>query len=60
MNITPSHRLMRFAAPGVLQKCMPSLVSEPTGGAPALDRIVKEGWVIIATDHSPRRKRRPA
>jgi pimeloyl-ACP methyl ester carboxylesterase len=37
---------------GVLQKCMPSLVSQPTVGIPALDRIVKKGWVIVATDYS--------
>jgi pimeloyl-ACP methyl ester carboxylesterase len=37
---------------GVLQKCMPSLVSQPTAGIPALDRIVKAGWVIVATDYS--------
>ena len=37
---------------GVLQKCMPSLVSVPTLGIPALDRIVKAGWVIVATDYS--------
>jgi hypothetical protein len=35
---------------GVLQKCMPSLFSAPR--IPALDRIVKEGWVIVATDYS--------
>jgi pimeloyl-ACP methyl ester carboxylesterase len=37
---------------GLLQKCMPSLVSVPTRGIPALDRIVAEGWVIVATDYS--------
>ena len=37
---------------GLLQKCMPSLVSEPTVGIPALDQIVKAGWVIVATDYS--------
>jgi acetyl esterase/lipase len=37
---------------GLLQKCMPSLVSEPTRGIPALDRIVTAGWVIVATDYS--------
>ncbi len=37
---------------GVLQKCMPSLVSAPTLGIPALDRIVAAGWVIVATDYS--------
>ena len=37
---------------GVLQKCMPSLVSSPTVGIPAVDRIVAAGWVIVATDYS--------
>ena len=31
---------------------MPSLLSEPTWGIPALDRIVATGWVIVATDYS--------
>lgn len=37
---------------GLLQKCMPSLISAPTLGIPALDRIVRAGWVIVATDYS--------
>ena len=37
---------------GVLQKCMPSLVSQPTAGIPALDAVVSAGWVIVATDYS--------
>jgi pimeloyl-ACP methyl ester carboxylesterase len=37
---------------GLLQKCMPSLVSAPTLGIPALDGVVKAGWVIVATDYS--------
>ncbi len=37
---------------GVLQKCMPSLVSAPTEGIPARDRIVEAGWVVVATDYS--------
>jgi pimeloyl-ACP methyl ester carboxylesterase len=37
---------------GVLQKCMPSLVSAPTVGIPALDRIVQAGWVLVATDYA--------
>jgi hypothetical protein len=37
---------------GLLQKCMPSLVSAPTVGIPALDQIVRAGWVIVATDYS--------
>jgi pimeloyl-ACP methyl ester carboxylesterase len=37
---------------GVLQKCMPSLVSAPALGIPALERVVAAGWVIVATDYS--------
>jgi Secretory lipase len=37
---------------GVLQKCMPSLLSAPTEGIPARDDIVAAGWVIVATDYS--------
>jgi pimeloyl-ACP methyl ester carboxylesterase len=37
---------------GVLQKCMPSLVTTPTEGIPARDRIVAAGWVVVATDYS--------
>jgi len=37
---------------GVLQKCMPSLVSAPSEGIPARDRIVEAGWVVVATDYS--------
>jgi len=39
------------ATTGLLQKCMPSLLSAPTAGIPARDRIVKAGWVIVATDY---------
>jgi pimeloyl-ACP methyl ester carboxylesterase len=37
---------------GLLQKCMPSLVSAPTEGIPGRDRIVMAGWVVVATDYS--------
>ncbi|MGH8094388.1 MAG: lipase family protein [Chthoniobacterales bacterium] len=37
---------------GLLQKCMPSLVSAPTTGIPGRDRIVMAGWVVVATDYS--------
>jgi pimeloyl-ACP methyl ester carboxylesterase len=40
------------ATTGLLQKCMPSLVSAPTEGIPARDRIVMAGWVVVATDYS--------
>jgi pimeloyl-ACP methyl ester carboxylesterase len=37
---------------GLLQKCMPSLLSTPTKGIPESDRIVMAGWVVVATDYS--------
>src|SRR5213075_2371783 len=37
---------------GLLQKCMPSLLSAPTEGIPGCDRIVMAGWVVVATDYS--------
>src|SRR5207302_6697630 len=37
---------------GLLQKCMPSLVSAPSAGIPGRDRIVMAGWVVVATDYS--------
>jgi pimeloyl-ACP methyl ester carboxylesterase len=37
---------------GLLQKCMPSLVSAPTEDIPGRDRIVMAGWVMVATDYS--------
>jgi hypothetical protein len=37
---------------GLLQKCMPSLLSAPTKGVPERDRIVMAGWVVVATDYS--------
>jgi len=37
---------------GLVQKCMPSLISTPTAGIPAIDRVVAAGWVIVATDYS--------
>ena len=37
---------------GLLQKCMPSLLSVPTKGIPERDRIVLAGWVVVATDYS--------
>src|ERR1700719_2170695 len=40
------------ATTGLLQKCMPSLVSAPTEGIPARDRIVMAGWGVVATDYS--------
>ena len=40
------------ATTGLLQKCMPSLLSAPTKGVPWRDRIVMAGWVVVATDYS--------
>src|SRR5262245_24087443 len=40
------------ATTGLLQKCMPSLLSMPTKGIPWCSRIVKAGWVVVATDYS--------
>src|SRR2546421_2902819 len=40
------------ATTGLLQKCMPSLLSTPTKGIPERDRIVMAGWVLVATDYS--------
>jgi hypothetical protein len=37
---------------GLLQKCMPSLASMPTAGIPALDGILQQGWVVVATDYA--------
>ena len=39
-------------ATGLLQKCMPSLASQPAAGVPALDLLGKQGWVIVATDYA--------
>ncbi|MGC1323884.1 MAG: lipase family protein [Candidatus Udaeobacter sp.] len=40
------------ATTGLLQKCMPSLLSASTKGIPWRDRIVMAGWVVVATDYS--------
>jgi pimeloyl-ACP methyl ester carboxylesterase len=40
------------ATTGLLQKCMPSLLSAATKGILERDRIVKAGWVVVATDYS--------
>src|SRR5438094_9052937 len=37
---------------GLLQKCMPSLLSMPSKGIPSRNRILVTGWVVIATDYS--------
>jgi pimeloyl-ACP methyl ester carboxylesterase len=40
------------ATTGLLQKCMPSLLSLPTKGVPWCKRMVMAGWVAVATDYS--------
>jgi len=40
------------ASTGLLQKCMPSLLSAASKGIPERDRIVMAGWVVVATDYS--------
>src|SRR4029077_12649276 len=40
------------ATTGLLQKCMPSLLSMTTKGIPWCNRIVMSGWVVVATDYS--------
>jgi Secretory lipase len=40
------------ATTGLLQKCMPSLLSMASKGIPWRDRIVMAGWVVVATDYS--------
>src|SRR5438094_7775293 len=40
------------ATTGLLQKCMPSLLSAPSAGIPGRDRIVMAGWIVVATDYS--------
>jgi pimeloyl-ACP methyl ester carboxylesterase len=37
---------------GLLQKCMPSLLSAASKGIPERNRIVMAGWVVVATDYS--------
>jgi pimeloyl-ACP methyl ester carboxylesterase len=40
------------ATTGLLQKCMPSLLSASTKGIPERNRVVMAGWVMVATDYS--------
>src|ERR1700730_1980451 len=40
------------ATTGLLQKCMPSLLSMASKGVLDRDRIVMAGWVVVATDYS--------
>jgi pimeloyl-ACP methyl ester carboxylesterase len=40
------------ATTGLLQKCMPSLLSAASKGIPEHNRIVMAGWAVVATDYS--------
>jgi pimeloyl-ACP methyl ester carboxylesterase len=40
------------ATTGLVQKCMPSLLSAASKGIPERNRIVMAGWVVVATDYS--------
>jgi pimeloyl-ACP methyl ester carboxylesterase len=40
------------ATTGLLQRCMPSLLSGSTKGIPERNRMVMAGWVVVATDYS--------
>ena len=44
---------------GLLQKCMPSLLSAASKGIPQRDPIVMAGWVVVATDYSFAEKNGP-
>jgi pimeloyl-ACP methyl ester carboxylesterase len=44
--------MWEHATTGLLQKCMPSLLSAPSAGIPGRDRIVLAGWVVVETDYS--------
>ena len=37
---------------GLVQSCMPSLITHPFAGVPALTEAIAEGWVILATDYA--------
>jgi len=40
------------ATTGLLQKCMPSVLSAPSKGIPWRNRMLMAGWVVVATDYS--------
>jgi pimeloyl-ACP methyl ester carboxylesterase len=40
------------ATTGLLQKCMPSLLSMTSKGIPERNRILMAGWAVVATDYS--------
>jgi pimeloyl-ACP methyl ester carboxylesterase len=47
------------ATTGLLQKCMPSLLSAASKGILERNRILMAGWVVVATDYSFAEKRGP-
>lgn len=47
------------ATTGLMQQCMPSLFSSSALGIPALDRIIKSGWIVVATDYAFAEKNGP-
>lgn len=56
-SVTNDHKpspviIWEHGTTGLQQKCMPSLASIPTMGIPALEKALKSGWTIIATDYS--------
>lgn len=51
--------LWEHATTGLVQACMPSLFSSPALGIPALDRVIKAGWVVVATDYAFAEKNGP-
>jgi pimeloyl-ACP methyl ester carboxylesterase len=43
--------LWQHGTVGVKQKCMPSTITSPFEGVPALEQVVDNGWVVVATDY---------
>ena len=43
--------LWQHGTVGVKQKCMPSTITTPFDGMPALGAVVDKGWVVVATDY---------
>ena len=36
---------------GVARGCAPSMMANPWGGIPALDEVIEQGWIVVATDY---------
>jgi pimeloyl-ACP methyl ester carboxylesterase len=43
--------LWQHGTVGVKQDCMPSTITSPFEGVPALEEVVRKGWVVVATDY---------